>query len=188
MGGEESTETREGPGASRRTKSECFPERRDTRETMEWALEALEARVMAAGSLAMSGEMTWMWRRIWPLPSTRSDEGMKERSETGVGVVVEDEVLQHEGVDDGVVLQRNEVGLVALVLPHFDRILLVDDISVQKEEDLLRIAVVEHVVDGLELNKSNRMYTTNRCSHDQFHRQRIVAVFPLTLRLGLHYK
>ena len=78
----DSTETRGGPGMSRRTKSECFPEWRETRDTMECALEvledlealdaldavdavdALDALDAVEGSLALRGEMTWMWRRI----------------------------------------------------------------------------------------------------------------------------
>ena len=38
----------------------------------------------------------------------------------GVGIVVEDEILVHEGVNDGIVLQGNEIRLVAFVLIHFD--------------------------------------------------------------------
>ena len=63
----DSTETRGGPGMSRRTKSECFPEWRETRDTMECALEvledlealdALDALDALEGSLALRGEMT----------------------------------------------------------------------------------------------------------------------------------
>lgn len=76
----------------------------------------------------------------------RRDEG-EERHR--VGLVVEDELLSHERVDHGVVLQGNEIRLVLLVLAHLDGVLLVEDVSVREEDQLLGIAVVEHVVNGL---------------------------------------